>query len=422
MGTDMRRSLTAGRALFWALFWATSLTASQAQAQLFGPLASETQTVAQATRVLRELNTVQIPQIPHNLLASAEAVAIVPGMMRGAFVVGLQRGRGVVLIKDAAGAWSPPQFVTLTGGSVGWQAGIQATDLVLVFSSRGSVENLLRGKITVGVDASAAAGPVGRRVSAATDLPLKAEIYSYSRSRGLFAGVSLDGSSLQMDTAATNLYYATAPPQTLPPTALELIDQLRPFAVPPPSAGAPGAGGPGVMRPSVRGPGAGAAVDEFGSPAALGAPLIGPTANGSSETSAFPNRPGLPGVAASGASLSRSPLAAAAPAETAETIRRQLADAVARLDPLLDAQWKGYLQVPGGLLQSNGQSPGGQPAPGGQPTVQQVLQRYDAVAANPRYAGLGQRPEFQRVRQLLHRLAALQTQPAPLDLPPPPGG
>lgn len=402
MGVKTGRMLLACFAAAIAATLPASQAASQAHAQLFGPLASETQTVAQATLVLQELNTVQVPQIPHSLLASAEAVAIVPGMMRGAFVVGLQRGRGVVLIKDETGAWGPPQFMTITGGSVGWQAGVQATDLVLVFASRGSVRNLLQGKITVGVDASAAAGPIGRRVSAATDLPLKAEIYSYSRSRGLFAGVSLDGSSLQMDPAATNHYYATAPPQTLPPTALELIAQLRPFAIAAPLPGDE----------------SGAVLDDAGSPAALGAPTAGPALHGAAEIS---GNPGLPGVPASGASLSRGPLAAAAPAEMAEMIRRQLPGALSRLDPLLDSQWKAYLRVPDEVLRAPAPQSNAGPMNATQSTLQQVLQRYDAVANNPQYAGLGQRPEFQLVRQLLHRLAALPSQPAPLHLPPPPG-
>ncbi|WP_164103703.1 lipid-binding SYLF domain-containing protein [Candidatus Laterigemmans baculatus] len=426
MGTVLGRNSLAALALGWTTLGRTTLgralccgvvllAATPAHAQLFGPLASEPQTVTQATMVLRELNTVRVAQIPHNLLTSAEAVAIVPGMMRGAFVVGLQRGRGVVLVKDETGAWQPPQFVTLTGGSVGWQAGIQATDLVLIFSSRGSVHSLLQGKITVGVDASAAAGPVGRRVSAATDLPLEAEIYSYSRSRGLFAGVSLDGSSLQMDPVATNNYYATAPPPTLPATALELLDQLRPFAVP-----APSAGGPPRLEPA--GPpldGSAALGTPLGTPAPAHRSLAHRSLAGGGQPMA-PNQPALPGTAAAGASLPRvqqapaATAATAAPVETAATLLPQLAEAAAELDPLLDAQWKGYLQIPSSVLQADRAETSGA-------RLEQVIARYDAVAANPRYASLGQRAEFHRVRQLLHRLAAAQRQPAPLNLPPPPG-
>ena len=115
------------------------------------------------------------------------------------------------MVRDEQGAWQAPQFVSLTGGSVGWQAGVQATDVILVFKTQKSIQGLMEGKFTLGVDAAAAAGPVGREATAATDATLKAEIYSYSRSRGLFAGVSLDGSALQIEYEANQSYYRAPP-------------------------------------------------------------------------------------------------------------------------------------------------------------------------------------------------------------------
>ncbi len=140
-------------------------------------------TVIDATNVFAQAMMMQDNQIPRSILANAQGIAIIPGMLRGAFVVGLQHGRGVVVIRDAQGNWQAPRFIEAAGGSFGYQIGVQATDLVLVFRTPQSVANLLRGTIKVGVDASAAAGPVGRQASAGTDLGLSAEILSYSRTR-----------------------------------------------------------------------------------------------------------------------------------------------------------------------------------------------------------------------------------------------
>ncbi len=167
-----------------------------------------------STGVLREVMNTPGKGIPTKLLADAQGLVIVPDMIKGGFVVGVKHGKGVALVRDANGSWGLPQFVTINGASLGWQAGVQATDLILVFRTQKSVQGLLSGKFTIGADASAAAGPVGRDVQAATDVALKAEILSYSRSRGLFAGVSLDGSSLRMENADTTLYYQ--PPGGVP--------------------------------------------------------------------------------------------------------------------------------------------------------------------------------------------------------------
>jgi lipid-binding SYLF domain-containing protein len=136
-------------------------------------------------------------------------VAIIPGIIKAGFVIGGRHGRGVVLVRCPDGGWSNPIFVTLTGGSIGWQAGAQSTDLVLVFKTQRGVERILknRGKLTLGADVSVAAGPVGREAAAATDAQLRAEIYSYSRSRGLFAGASFEGDALLIDRGGNECFY-----------------------------------------------------------------------------------------------------------------------------------------------------------------------------------------------------------------------
>ena len=183
------------------------------------------ETVVESEQVLSELMAIPGKQIPHRLLDEAQGIAIIPNVIKIGFVAGARRGHGLVMVKDHDGEWSLPQFVTLTGGSVGWQAGIQGTDVVLVFTTRKSVEGLLKGKFTVGVDASVSAGPVGREAAAGTDATLRSEILSYSRSRGLFVGVSLDGTALEIDHDAHAFYYGTpsgALPKRVPGAAAEL--------------------------------------------------------------------------------------------------------------------------------------------------------------------------------------------------------
>jgi SH3 domain-containing YSC84-like protein 1 len=195
------------------------------------PLVSrDAEIVDSSAQVLGEIMSIPAKSIPAGMLQKAEGIVIIPGMIKGGFIVGVRRGRGVVLTRDEAGRWKPPMFVEVTGASIGWQAGIQGTDLVLVFRTKNSLQNLMRGKFTIGATASAAAGPVGRDAQAATDAALKAEILSYSRSRGLFAGVALDGAVLSVDQAATNAYYYPngnlSQPVPLPASAGRLQAQL----------------------------------------------------------------------------------------------------------------------------------------------------------------------------------------------------
>ena len=140
--------------------------------------------VDSAADVLGQIMSIPGRAIPGSLLAKAEGIAIIPGMLKGGFIIGVSRGRGVVVTRDETGKWRLPMFVQMTGASFGWQAGIEDTDLVLVFRTKTSLQNLMRSKITIGANASAAAGPVGRSAQAATDASLRAEILSYSRSRG----------------------------------------------------------------------------------------------------------------------------------------------------------------------------------------------------------------------------------------------
>lgn len=163
--------------------------------------------VEHASEVLAQVSEIPEQSIPAWLLSDAHAVAVIPGVVKAGFVVGGRRGHGLLSVRDGDGNWSLPSFISLTGGSVGFQAGVQSSDVVLVFKTRRSVQNLVRGKFTLGADASVAAGPVGRSAEAATDTRLAAEIYSYSRSRGLFAGVSLDGSALRIDHDGNEAVY-----------------------------------------------------------------------------------------------------------------------------------------------------------------------------------------------------------------------
>lgn len=160
---------------------------------------TEAKRAREAVRVLDEIMQAPDRRIPTNLLRDAHAIAVIPDVIKAGLVIGGRRGHGLIVVRGADGAWSNPSFLTMTGGSVGFQAGVQSTDIVLVFRSQRGVDSIVHGKFTLGADASAAAGPVGRSAQASTDAQLKAEIYSYSRARGLFAGVALDGSVLAID-------------------------------------------------------------------------------------------------------------------------------------------------------------------------------------------------------------------------------
>lgn len=187
-----------GRGLLSIVMVALGATLSAQQA--------ETERVAEAATVLEEAQAGGDTSIPRSILEKARALVVIPSTVKGAFVVGAQRGKGVISAR-VDGKWSPPAFVTLTGGSVGFQIGGQATDLVLVVMNERGLTNLTQNTFKIGGDASVAAGPVGRDATAATDLTFRAEILSYSRSRGLFAGVSLAGSTIRADRDANEKIY-----------------------------------------------------------------------------------------------------------------------------------------------------------------------------------------------------------------------
>jgi lipid-binding SYLF domain-containing protein len=203
------------------------------------------ESVVESEQVLNDLMAIPARQIPRRLLAEAQGIAIIPNVIKIGFIGGARRGHGVLLVRDTDGEWSLPQFVTLTGGSVGFQAGIQGSDVVLVFTSREGVEGLMRGKFTIGVDAAASAGPVGRDAAIGTDAKLLSEIYSYSRSRGLFLGVALDGSALEIDHASHAFYYGTPSgelPVRVPKAAADLrhlLADLTPHKLPGPATNEP---------------------------------------------------------------------------------------------------------------------------------------------------------------------------------------
>lgn len=325
----------------------------------------EDSVVEGAGQVLAEIMAIPVRQIPESMLSGAQGIAIIPNLVKGGFVVGVRHGRGVVVVRDAGGAWKPPVFVSLTGGSFGWQIGLQATDVILVFKTRNSVDGLMRGKFTLGVDAAAAAGPVGREAAAATDARLKAEIYSYSRSRGLFAGLALDGSALQIDSRANMAYY----------------------------------GGTGM--PWDR---AGNAVPV----PASGKKLLETVARYTG-TAIAPTGPAAPNTVQQRPTLAPQPTVANDP----QLVRRQLTDAARQLDPLLDDNWKKYLALPDEVYRE-----------GGRPTAEalnQTLVRYDNVARSPQYQTLAQQAQFRAAYDLLKRYASLETQRAStLSLPSPP--
>ena len=145
--------------------------------------------------------------VPTRLLERAYGIAVVPDVTKIAFFFGGRRGNGVLVARDPSGHFSDPIFVNLTGGSFGFQWGVTSTDVILVFTTKRSIDRIASGQLTLGADASVAAGPVGRTASAGTDPTLSAEVYSYSRSRGLFAGVALDGSALTIDNDADARFY-----------------------------------------------------------------------------------------------------------------------------------------------------------------------------------------------------------------------
>lgn len=345
-------------------------------------------TIQQSEAVLSELVAIPVRRIPQRMLAEAQAIAIIPRVIKVGFIAGVRRGQGVVMTRDADGEWSLPQFITLTGGSIGWQAGIQGTDVVLIFRTRTSVENLMRGKFTIGADAAAAAGPVGRNASAATDAQLRAEILSYSRSRGLFVGVSLDGTVLEINQNANAAFYgapSTQLPQVIPQSAIDLRLYLTELfnAAMSSTEGAPAA----VVPPSAK---PGAAVVP-GVALAPGAVL------GTVEA--------VPSSVVPAAATAVSPM-------RLEAIQNSLYAEGAQLHAILSPEWQTYLALPAEVAAASSVD---------RVALATAYQRFNLVNSSPEFKDLTSRPEFQTTFELLREYHnALNASPAILQLPAPP--
>ena len=159
-----------------------------------------------AAEVVVDLNRTSETGIPKYLMERAYGIAVFPHVVKAAFVVGGSWGKGLLSVRRN-GRWEAPVYVDLTGGSFGFQIGGEATDLVLVFTDQGGVNSLLSSKLKLGADASVAAGPIGRTAQADTDIKLNASIYSYSRSKGLFGGIALNGAVVKLDNDANHKVY-----------------------------------------------------------------------------------------------------------------------------------------------------------------------------------------------------------------------
>jgi lipid-binding SYLF domain-containing protein len=185
--------------------------------------------LSDASTVLNEIMAVPDKGIPDGILAGASCVVVIPSFKKGAFVVGAQYGQGVATCRTPHG-WSAPVFVQLAGGSFGFQAGGQATDLVLVAMNDQGLQAMLKNKFKIGGDAAASAGPVGRNAQAGTDWKLNAEFLTWSRSKGLFAGIDLDGTVLSQNQDDTRTMYGDAVPfETILKGNLATPEEARPF-------------------------------------------------------------------------------------------------------------------------------------------------------------------------------------------------
>jgi len=198
--------------------------------------------VGDAADVIREIMEGPDQGIPYNLLQKSAAVAVFPGVIKAGFVLGAEYGQGVILHHDAkTGRWSAPAFFAIAAGSVGWQVGAQSTDLILLIRSDRGLKAILRNEFKLGVDLSVAAGPTGRKAQAGTDITFETEVWSYSRSRGLFAGIALEGARVYSQEDANAAYYGqkfSAREILLdadikkPESALRLIHTMEEFSIP----------------------------------------------------------------------------------------------------------------------------------------------------------------------------------------------
>jgi lipid-binding SYLF domain-containing protein len=243
-----------------------------------------------ATQVLEELGATPDQNVPSWLLQRAYGIAVIPEVLKGAFIFGGRYGSGVLSVRNPAGRFSNPIFIQLAGGSVGWQVGATSTDVVLVFVTPRSVEKFGRGKFTLGADASVAAGPVGRQGEAQAGI--NAEIYSYSRTRGLFAGVALDGSVIAFDRGANRAFYDNDDVTTDMITSGKVStrsESARRFL----TAVATSTNGAAPEPPA---PGAPATATPAPAPAAMAPPTSAPPPNAPDTTHTYPLEDSRPGT------------------------------------------------------------------------------------------------------------------------------
>ncbi len=184
-----------------------SLSAVGARAADDAKTTNEAERVKKAVDVLDSILKAPDRQIPEELLARAYAVAVIPNMVKGAFLAGGSFGKGLVAKRDGGGPWSTPAFIDVGGGSFGLQIGVEATDLVLVFTEPDGLQEMLKDNLKLGVGAGAVAGPVGRHIEAGSNFTFDSPIYAYSRNKGVFAGVALDGSILSIDDSSDHDVY-----------------------------------------------------------------------------------------------------------------------------------------------------------------------------------------------------------------------
>ncbi|MCR5162963.1 MAG: lipid-binding SYLF domain-containing protein [Thermoguttaceae bacterium] len=326
-----------------------------AQAQLFAkPANREETTLNDASRCLKEIMEIPANSIPEALFEKAEGVAIFPNLVKGSFVIGGQHGYGILVVKNSEAKWEAPRFLSMSGGSIGFQAGIQAADVILIFCTQRSVKAALDGDFTIGADASVAAGPVGRQAMASTNYEFNSELYSYSRSRGLFLGVAVDGCVLKIDEKTNRNYYVNG----IPAPARSVVELIDSYVKEDGQAQAPNAETSPVAP----------------APETLEAP--------NSVSSQLPaSSDPLPPPPADVQMTDR------------EAARVLLVPAHENLMKILDPEWQKWLALP-----PEAQTPGSTEVT---PNLQSLYDRLEKVAADPKYAELTARPEFDRVRSLM---------------------
>jgi lipid-binding SYLF domain-containing protein len=193
--------------------------------------AAEADRAVQAAYVLTEVMNIPENAIPEQLMARAHGIAVIPHVVKGAFGIGGQWGKGLMSQRREDGSWSPPAYIEIGGGSFGLQIGVQAVDIVLVFTDEDGLKGLLKDKLKLGADASVTAGPVGRKAEVGTDILLRSAVFAYSRSKGLFAGISLDGSVVAIDDGANRAIYGKSlkGEQILLGNAVQANAEVEPF-------------------------------------------------------------------------------------------------------------------------------------------------------------------------------------------------